>query len=43
MSSNVVGYSNDEINFQHRLLLTSKQVSKLHKDFANNSSANLNL
>ena len=38
--SNVVGDSNDENNFPHKLLLTNKQVSKLCKAFANGSSAN---
>ena len=35
--SNIVGDSNDENNFPHKLLLTNKQVSKLCKAFANNS------
>ena len=38
--SNVVGDSNDENNFPHKLLQTNKQVSKLCKAFANGSSAN---
>ena len=42
-SSNVVGDSNDENNFSHKLLLTNTQVSKLRKAFANGSSANLKL
>ena len=42
-SSNVVGDSNDENNFSHKLLLTNTQVSKLRKAFANGSSANINL
>ena len=33
--------SNDENNFSRKLLLTNKQVSRLHKAFANNSSANI--
>ena len=33
--------SNDENNFSYKLLLTNKQVSRLHKAFANNSSANI--
>ena len=40
---NVVGDSNDENNFPHKLLLTNTQVSKLRKAFANNSSANIKL
>ena len=31
ISSNAAGDSNDESNFPHKLLLTSTQVSKLHK------------
>ena len=41
--SNVVGESNDENNFPHKLLLSNTQVSKLSKTFANNSSANIKL
>ena len=41
ISSNVVGDSNDKNNFQHKLLLINIQVSKLHKTFANGSSANI--
>ena len=43
ISSNVVGDSNDENNFPHKLLLTNTQVSKLHKAFATNSLANVKL
>ena len=43
ISSNVVGDSNDENNFPHKLLLTNIKVSKLRKAFANNSSANIKL
>ena len=42
-SSNVAGDSNDENNFPHKLLLTNTQVPRLHKAFANNSSANVKL
>ena len=42
MSSNF-GNSNDENNFPHKLLLTNTQVSRLHKAFANGSSANIKL
>ena len=42
ISSKVVGYSNDENKFPHKLLLTNAQVSGL-KAFANNSSANIKL
>ena len=42
-SSNVVGDSNDEYNFSHESLLIDAKVSKLHKAFANGSTANINL
>ena len=42
-SSNVVGDSNDENNFPHKLILTNTQVSKLRIAFTNNSSANMKL
>ena len=41
LSSNVVGDSNDENIFLHKLLLTNTQVSKLREAFANGSSANI--
>ena len=43
LSSNVIWDSKDENNFQHRLLLTNTQVSKLQKAFANNYLANIKL
>ena len=43
ISSNVVGDSNDENNFPHKLLLTNTLVSKLRKAFANGSSVNIKL
>ena len=43
LSSNVIGNSNDETNFSHKLLLTNTQVLRLLKAFANNSSANTKL
>ena len=33
--SNIVGYSEDETNFPHKLLLTNRQNSNLRKAFAN--------
>ena len=42
-SPNVVGDSNDETNFQHKLLLTDTQVLRFPKAFANYSSANTKL
>ena len=41
LSSNIIGDSYDQTNFQHKLLLTNIQFSKLLKTFANNSSANM--
>ena len=36
----MIGNSNDETNFQYKLLLTNTQVLRFRKAFANNSSAN---
>ena len=43
ISSNVVGDSNDDNSFAHKLLLTNVQGSRLRKAFASNSSANIKL
>ena len=43
VSSNVVGDSNDENNFSHKLLLSNTQILRIRKAFANNSSANIKL
>ena len=43
LSSNAVSDSINETYFQHKLLLTKTQVSKICKAFANNSSANIAL
>ena len=43
LSLNIVGDSNDESNFLHKLLLANTQVSKLCKAFGNNSSAKIKL
>ena len=43
ISSNVVGDSNDENNFHHKLLLTNTQVLRFCKAFANNFSINIKL
>ena len=43
LSSNIIGDSNDENNFPHKLFLANTQVSKLRKAFANNSTANIKL
>ena len=34
LSSNMIGDSNDKINFPHELLLTNRQVANLRKTFA---------
>ena len=41
LSSNVIDHSNDESNFQNKLLLTDTQFLRLPKAFANGSSANI--
>ena len=38
---NVVGDSNESTNFPYELSLADRQVSKLHKPFANNLSTNI--
>ena len=43
LSSNLVGDSNVENNFPHKLLLTNTQVSAFHKAFAIGSSAKIKL
>ena len=35
LSSKMIGNSDDEINFPHKLLLTNRQVANFHKAFAN--------
>ena len=39
--SSIIGDSNDENNFSHKLLLTNTQVSRLRKAFSNGSSASI--
>ena len=41
LSSNLMGNSNDETNFPHKLLLTDTQVLEICKAFTNGSSANI--
>ena len=41
LSPNIIG--NNETNFSHKLLLTDRQVSNIHKAFANNSLADIKL
>ena len=37
LSPSMIGDFNDKTNFLHELLLTNRQVSSIHKAFANNS------
>ena len=39
----MIGGSNSETNFPHKLLLTGTQVSRLCKPFVNDSSGNIKL
>ena len=43
LSSNMVGNSDDEANFPHKLLLTNKQTLSLRKAFANHTSVDIKL
>ena len=43
ISSNVVGDSNDENNFPHKLLLINAQFLRFCEAFPNNSSADIKL
>ena len=43
LSSNMIGNSNDETKFPHKLLLADKQVANLCKAFANKSSTDIML
>ena len=43
LSSNMIGNSDDETNFPHKLLLTNRQVANLHKAFANNTLTDIKL
>ena len=43
LSSNMIGNSDDEINFPQKLLLTDRQVSNPGKAFANNASTVIKL
>ena len=38
---NMIGDSNDEINFSHKLLLTDGQVLSIRKSFADNATADI--
>ena len=39
----MIGNSDDETNFPHKLLLTNRQVGNLRKAFANNTSTDVKL
>ena len=41
LSSNMIGNSDDETNFPHKLLLTNRQVAYLPKAFANHTSTDI--
>ena len=43
LSLKMIGDSNDETNFPHKLLLTDQQVSNIRKAFANHSSTDIKL
>ena len=39
----MIGNSDDEISFPHKLLLTNRQVANLRKAFANHTSTDIKL
>ena len=43
LSSNMIGNSDDEANFPHKLLLTNRQVANFRKAFANHTSTDIKL
>ena len=43
LSSNMIGNSDDEANFLHKLLSTNRQVANLRKFFANHTSTDIKL
>ena len=43
LSSNMIGNSEDEVNFRHKLLFTNRQVANLRKAFANHTSTDIKL
>ena len=43
VSSNMIGNSDCEANFPHKLLLTNRQVANLRKAFANHTSTDIKL
>ena len=43
LSSNMIGNSDDETNFPHKLFLTNRQVANLRKAFANHKWTDIKL
>ena len=43
LSSNIIGNSDDETNFPHKLLLTNRQVANLRETFASHTSTDIKL
>ena len=43
LSANMIGNSDDETNFPHKLLLTNRQVASFRKAFANYLSTDIKL
>ena len=43
LSSNLIGNSDDDANFPHKLLLTNRQVANIRKAFANHTSTDINV
>ena len=43
LSSNMIGNSDNETNFPHKLLLTNRQVENLRSAFANHTSTDIKL
>ena len=43
LSSNMIGNSDDETNFPHKLLLTNREVANLRQAFANHTSTDIKL
>ena len=43
LSWNMIGYSDDETNLSHKLLVTNRQVANFRKVFSNNSSTDIKL
>ena len=43
LSQNMIGESNDETKFPHKLLLTDREVSHIRKALGNNTSTDIKL